>query len=101
MSYPLDYSIQDLNLLGSNGQKFNLKRMMSTLSYYEDLYSFSSSGTLVVSDASGFIESLQLTGNEFLIIDIGKVKDAPDNTIETFRLYKITKRKPSADMNSE
>jgi len=101
MSYPLDYSIQDLNLLGSNGQKFNLKRMMTTLSYYEDLYSFSSSGSLVVSDASGFIESLQLTGNEFLIIDIGKVKDAPDNTIETFRLYKITKRKPSADMNSE
>lgn len=99
--YPLDYSIQDLSIITSTGQKFNIKKLMISLSYYEDLFAFSSSGSVMVTDANGFIESFQLTGNEFIEIDIGKIQDAVNNTIETFRLYKINKRKPSGSLNSE
>jgi hypothetical protein len=99
--YTTDYSIQDLNILTAAGQKFNFRQMMLTLIYYEDLYSFVTSGTLTITDAQGFVESLQLTGNEFIEIVIGKIKDAPDNIIATFRIYKINKRKPSGNQNSE
>jgi hypothetical protein len=99
--YALDYSIQDLNVLTSAGQKFNFKQMMTSLTYYEDIYSFVTSGTLTVTDAQGFVEAFQLTGNEFLEVNIGKIKDAPDNIIETFRIYKITKRKPTGSQKSE
>jgi len=99
--YPLDYSIQSLDLLTSSGKKIDFKRMMNNLSYYEDLYSFITSGTLAVTDAQGFIESLQLTGNEFIEINIGKIKDAPDNIVEVFRIYKIEKRKPTGNQNAE
>jgi hypothetical protein len=99
--YALDYSIQDLNILTGAGQKFNFKQMMQSLTYYEDIYSFITSGTLMVSDAQGFIEAFQLTGNEFIEINIGKIKDGPDNIIENFRIYKITKRKPTGSQKSE
>ena len=99
--YPLDYSIQDLNLITGNGQRTNFKRLMINISYYEDLFNFVTSGSLSVIDAQGFIEKMQLTGNEFIEIQIGKVKDAPDNITEIFRVYKIEKRKPSGNQNSE
>lgn len=101
LHYPLEYSIQDLNILSSSGQSMNFKRLMLELSYYEDLYSFCTSGSLSVTDAQGFIENLQLTGNEFIVFNIGKIKDAPNNITETFRIYKIAKRKPSGNMNNE
>jgi hypothetical protein len=99
--YPLDYSIQDLNLITGNGQRTNFKRLMINISYYEDLFNFVTSGSLSVLDGQGFIEKLQLTGNEFIEIQIGKMKDAPDNITEIFRVYKIEKRKPSGTQNSE
>lgn len=99
--YPLDYNIQDLNLITGNGQRTNFKRLMINISYYEDLFAFCTSGSLSVLDAQGFIENMQLTGNEFIEIQIGKIKDAPDNITEIFRVYKVVKRKPSGNQNSE
>jgi len=99
--YALDYSIQELNILTANGQKFNFRQLMTSISYYEDIYSFVTSGTLSVTDAQGFVESFQLTGNEFIEITLGKIKDAPDNITETFRIYKINKRKPTGNQKAE
>jgi len=97
----LDYSIQGLDILTSAGQKFDFKQLMTSLTYFEDMYGFVSSGTLSVTDAQGFVEALQLTGNEYLEVNIGKIKDAPDNIVETFRIYKINKRKPTGSQKSE
>ena len=101
INYPLDYNIQDLNIISSNGNSMNFKRLMMSFYYFEDLYSFCTSGSMSVIDAQGFIENLQLTGNEYLQIEIGKTKDAPDNINLIFRIYKIDKRKTSGSMNSE
>lgn len=98
---PLEFSIQGLNLILGNGQRFDFKRLMVTLSYYEDLFSFCSSGSITVLDAQGFLEQLQFTGNEFIELEIGKIKDSPNNIQEVFRVYKIDKRKPSGNQNSE
>ena len=99
--YPQDYSIQTLNLLTASGQKFELKKLLVELSYYEDIYSFVTSGYITIVDAQGFIELMRLTGNEFIEVNFGKVKGGKNDTDQLFRIYKSSARKPSGNQNSE
>ncbi len=99
--YTQDFSIDKLNFLTSSGQSFDLRKLLVELCYYEDIYSFSVSGYLTVQDGQGFIQSLQLTGNQFLELNFGKIKGAPNNIKQTFRVYKIENRTPSGNMNTE
>jgi hypothetical protein len=78
-----------------------MKKLMVELSYYEDLYSFAISGYLTLKDSQGFIESLQLTGNEFIEVNFGKIKDAPNSTDQTFRIYKVGPRTASTNISTE
>lgn len=99
--YPQDFSLKTLNFLTASGQRIELRQLLVELSYYEDIYSFSSSGYITITDAQGFIELLQLTGNEFIEINFGKVKNARNQNDQIFRVYKSSGREPSGNMNSE
>jgi hypothetical protein len=99
--YTQDFSLDTLNFLTSSGQSFDLRKLLVELCYYEDIYSFSVSGYLTVQDGQGFVQLLQLTGNQFLELDFGKIKGAPNNIKQTFRVYKIENRTPSGNMNTE
>lgn len=99
--YPQDYYLKTLNFLTSNGQKIDLKKLLLDMSYYEDIYTFAASGYITIIDAQGFIELLQLTGSEFIEIEFGKVKNAPNKNAQRFRVYKLGNRKPSGNNNSE
>ena len=98
---PQDFSIQSLEFITSSGTSINIKQIMVEMSIYEDLYSFSMSGYVDVRDAQGFIELLQLTGNEFIKIDFGKTKNGPNNIVQTFKVYKVGGRKPDGNQNAE
>ena len=98
---PQDYAIKTLNILLSNGQKFDLKKLMISLDYYEDIYSFVTSGSLTILDAQGIPELMQLTGNEFIEINFGKYKDSPNTTDQIFRVYKMGDRKPHNNLNTQ
>ena len=87
--YPQDFSLSKSNILTSSGQRFEMRQLMQEFSYYEDIYTFSASGYVTIKDAQGFIEGLQLTGNEFIEINFAKIKDAPNTDDQVFRLYKI------------
>ncbi len=99
--YPQDFSIQTLNLLTASGQRFELKKLLVELSYYEDIYSFVTSGYITLVDAQGFLELFQLSGNEFIEINFGKIRTGSNSTDQLFRIYKTSDRKPSGNMNSE
>jgi len=99
--YTQDYSLETLNFLTSSGQKFELKRLMIDMSYYEDLYSFTASGYVTVTDSQGFIELFQLTGNEFIEVNFGKVKNGSNNNDQLFRVYKVGGKKPAGNLNTE
>jgi hypothetical protein len=99
--YPQDFSIQTLNLLTASGQRFELKRLLVELSYYEDIYSFVTSGYITLIDAQGFLELFQLSGNEFIEINFGKIRTGSNSTDQLFRVYKTSDRKPSGNLNSE
>ena len=99
--YPQDFSIQKLDFVTSAGQKFQMKKLMVEMSYYEDIFSFCVSGSITVRDSFGFIEQLQLTGNEYMEINFGKIKGAPNTDDQIFHVYKVGKRLPSGNQNDE
>jgi hypothetical protein len=99
--YPQDFSLQTLNFLTASGQKIELKKVMVELSYFEDIYNFVVSGYITIIDAQGFIELFNITGNEFLEVNFGKVRGAKNGTDQLFRVYKSSARKPSGNQNSE
>ena len=99
--YPQDFSIQTLNLLTASGQRFELKKLLVEMSYYEDIYSFAASGYITLVDAQGFLELFQLSGNEYIEVNFGKVRTGTNSTDQLFRVYKTSDRKPSGNMNSE
>lgn len=96
-----DFSVNSLNLLTANGQKFELKKLMVEMSYYEDIYNFVVSGHITVLDAQGFSELLALTGNEFIEINISKTSDPINAINRTFRVYKSGTRIPLGNQNGE
>lgn len=99
--YPQDFSLKTLNFLTASGQRIELKKLLVEMSYYEDIYSFAVSGYITLVDAQGFVELMRITGNEFIEINFGKVKNGPNSTDQLYRVYKMGGRKPSGNMNSE
>jgi hypothetical protein len=87
--------------LTASGQRFELKKVMVEMSYFEDIYNFVVSGYITIIDAQGFIELLKITGNEFIEVNFGKVRGFANNTDQLFRVYKSSARKPSGNQNSE
>lgn len=96
-----DASIDRLNFRSASGDNVDLKKIMVELSYFEDIYSFSTSGYIVVRDSLGLIEKLQITGKEYIDIIFGKQRSGPNNIKKTFRVYKIGDRKQVGNLNSE
>lgn len=101
VTYSQDYSLKTLNILTAGGQKFEMRKLMVELSYYEDIYAFASSGYVTLLDNQGFIESLRLSGNEYLQMSFGKIKDGANSTEQTFRIYKVANRSPTNNLNGE
>lgn len=99
--YAQDFSLKTLNILDSSGQRFEFRRLVVEFSYYEDIYSFAMSGYVTIKDAQGFIEKLRLSGTEYLEVEFGKVKDAPNTDKSIYRIYKVGNRTPMNNMNGE
>lgn len=98
ISYPQDFYIKKLQFTTSSGS-IDFEKLLIEFSYYEDIFSFVASGHLSVVDGQGFIEALQLDGNEFLEIEYGKTKNGPTNS-GYFRVYKIGDRVPGDNPNT-
>jgi len=100
--YSQDASIDKLQIITVTGQAIDVKKLLIEFSYYEDIFNFVVSGYIILRDAIGLIEKLQLTGKEFIEISFGKARGL--NTVNNdfvFRLYAIPKRTPSGNLNAE
>lgn len=98
--YPKDYALDSLVLLSAAGS-MDMKNIMVELSYHEDLFNNIISGYLLVTDSIGYIELMQLTGNEFLRLAFSKTANDPNVTDRLFRIYKVDKRKFENNMYTE
>jgi hypothetical protein len=98
--YPKDYALVNLTLL-TGVATFDMKTLMVELSYHEDIFNNTASGYLTVTDSMGYIETLSLTGNEFIRMTFGKTSNDGNWIDKLFRVYKVDKRKLENNMNTE
>jgi hypothetical protein len=94
LNYSTDYNLKTLNLITSlTGQgTVNLMPLMVELNLFEDVYSSTISGEVVISDALGLISSYLLNGTEFIQVQLQKTSGDQHYISRNYRVYKISKR---------
>jgi hypothetical protein len=100
VKYNSDYNLIALNFLGGNFPTVDLQPLMLELSYFEDIFSNVVSGQVVINDALGMIENLEIHGNEY--VRMAFAKDNSKFIIDKiFRVYKISSRTKTSSPNDE
>ena len=87
--YPSDYKINYFNLVAQNKSPLDITNLIVELSYFEDLFSFSVTGYVVLRDAAGVIEVKNMLGNEYFEANFGKSTEELNNISGKYRIYKI------------
>lgn len=64
-----------------SGQTEDLKNLLIEISYFEDIYSFSVSGYLMIRDGIGLIDLLQLQGSEAITLHFDKYSNTESSTL--------------------
>jgi hypothetical protein len=100
VTYPQDYSLKNLVLLSSLGS-YDVKPSLVEMSYFEDIFSNTVTGRMIISEAEGFIEKFHLSGNEYIRVTFTKASDKNFNIDILFRIYKISDRQLVGNMQTE
>lgn len=98
--YAQSASINDLTIISQTGQEVPVEKLMVELSYFEDLYSFVTSGFVILYDGQGLLQKFQMTGYEYLRVNFGRTKSSAANLSRTFRIY-TSERRPSGNHRAE
>ncbi len=76
--YPQSASVDELRIFASTGE-FDVTKLLTELSFFEDMYSFVISGYVILRDGVGLVEKLQLSGKEEIQISFGSTKGGSEN----------------------
>ena len=92
--------IQQLTIISGNGGLLEIKDYMSEINIYEDLFSPSLYGNILIVDSSNIIKELPIIGDEYLVV---KFKTPTTNSFisKTFRIYSVTDREIVRDLNTQ
>lgn len=88
----VEFQIDKLQLIGSDGHSVDLRAIMRELSLYEDVFSNTMAGSVFINDAQNLINLIPILGTEYLEVTFIK----PSTTWKmkkVFRVYKITDRR--------
>ena len=77
--YSQSASINELTIISHTGQEILVQKLATEISYFEDLYSFSVSGSVTLYDGQGLLQKFQLLGYEYLRMNFGRVKSSKEN----------------------
>jgi hypothetical protein len=93
LRYATEYQIDYINLMSNlQGGVINLIEFLVELNIFEDIYSPTITGKIVVSDALGFIGNFRLNGTEFVQIGFRKSASSENAIVRNFRVFSITNR---------
>lgn len=99
--YSQDYNLINLLVLSPTMGAIDIKNSMIEISYYEDIFSSVVSGSLVVSEALGLVEKMNLTGNEYIRLTFNKAAGKATAIDKLFRIYKISSRQLIGNVTTE
>ena len=90
---PTDYNLKQLSLITPLvGGGIDLSTFMIELNLFEDIYSSTISGEVVLQDSLGLISNYLLNGTEFIQVQLQKTTQDAKYISRNYRVYKIGKR---------
>lgn len=93
INYATDYQLDSLVLVTSLTDGIvNLMPYLVELNLFEDIYSSSISGQLVISDGLGILSKYFISGTEFIEMSVRKSSQENSAYKKTFRIFKISNR---------
>lgn len=93
LRYATEYQLDRITLLTSvGGGLIDLTPQLVELNLFEDIYSSTISGNLVVSDALGLLSKFRINGTEFIQVILRKQAQDNNPIQRTFRVFKISNR---------
>ena len=95
LNYAGEYAISELKLMSSSGNVVDLSLAYTTLSLFEDIFSSSMSGLVVIADTNNILMNLPVTGQDYLsmkIVTPSLEKNPIDYTQTVFAVNKIDTR---------
>ena len=99
---PTDYNLKSLTLITSlNNGVVDLSTFMIELNLFEDIYSSTISGEVVLQDSLGLISAYLLNGTEFIQVQLQKTSEDKQFISRNYRVYKIGKRSTGDSNNYE
>lgn len=94
----VDLALKSCKIIATSGQAVDFSGIIAEFSYFEDIFGFGISGNFLVNDSVGYINTMQLHGEEKLVLEFSK--PGMDNPIEKiFRVYKISNRQQNSFNN--
>lgn len=101
LRYPTEYQLESLTLYSSGLGPIDLKPQMVELNYFEDVFNNTISGNVVITDATGLLNSASLSGTEFLHVRFLKSEDLKISVDRNFRVFGISDRRFDSANNNE
>lgn len=92
LTIPFLGTYRSVKLKNKDGKEFNITSIVSEISIFEDLFSNSLSGELLVVDNVGASDLMNLTGNEKLTIEIFAEPGSDEVEIKEFYVYSVSSR---------
>ena len=98
IQYAGEYEIEEIRLFSSSGNIIPLNGLMMSLSIFENIFSPTMSGQIVLLDTNSIVLNLPIIGQEYLSFKIKTASlgnegtDIIDYTENVFSIYKIDKR---------
>lgn len=86
------FEIISLDVVLKNGQEISLKGLYQEINLYDSVFSQCLTGNILITDSVGLINSLQLDGQEAILIKIGKTRDEIIFQ-QSYRIHKLSNRK--------
>ena len=92
LTIPFLQTYRSVKLKNKDGKEYNITSVVSEISIFEDLFSNSLSGELLMADSVGASDLMNLTGNEKLTIELFIDPDNGEVEIKEFYVYSVTSR---------
>ena len=82
-----EYLLEDSKIISVSGSVFDIKELIEEISIYEDIFTYTVSGTLTFTDTSNIVKNFPIIGEERLVLKLAtpQEKESPDTTIDYTR----------------
>lgn len=91
ISFLGEINVESITLVSSVGSKIDLKAIAAELCIYEDIFSNTMSGHVMIEDANDLLNSMPLTGEELLEIEVW-TPTLTNKIKKVFYVYKLQNR---------